>query len=68
MAAGSMGAIIAAPFFSGIGAVGAALPPLVAQALGAGDRRAAAQWLRHGRACVLGLAVFSVAVFAAVAG
>lgn len=63
VAASSLGSIALAPFFLGIGAVGAALPPLVAQSLGAGDDRGAARWLRHGRVCALVLSLISVGAF-----
>ena len=67
VAASSLGSIATAPFFLGIGAVGAALPPLVAHALAARDRSGAARLLRHGRACAWVLSLASIWVFSVLA-
>lgn len=64
VAASSLGNIITSPFFVVVSAVGAALPPLAARALAAGDRVRAERLLRHAWACSALLPLVATAVFA----
>jgi MATE family multidrug resistance protein len=63
VAASSLGSISVAPFFMALGGLGAALPPLMARLVAAGDRVGADRLLRQAWTCALVLTIAAAAGF-----